>query len=154
MTTQSVHQVGRARGRSPRGARIFGYLISGAIQMALIWLVNVAPGWRVVPFLTEDAGGVIWLFNLSLVIALFVNAVWIVYDPPRLRRFGDAVNAVASLAVMSMLLYVFPFDFASPGWTTAARVLLIVSMVGTAIAVVVNLVQVVHPFGPNRVDRD
>jgi hypothetical protein len=147
MTTHSVQSVRSTR--ASRGARMFGYLLSGGIQVVLIWLVNVAPGWRAVPFLTEEASHVIWLFNLSLVIALAVNVVWVVYDPPRVRRLGDAVNAAISLAVMARLLEIFPFDFASAGWETAARVLLILSIVGTGIAVVVNLVQALRPAGPD-----
>ena len=140
MTAQPVHSVRPARERASRGERIFGYVLNAILQVTLIWLVNVAPGWRIVPFLTEDASRVIWLFNASVVIAFLVNAGWVLYDPPRIRRLGDAVMAAASLPVLARLLDLFPFEFASADWASVARVVLIVSIVGTAIAVLVNLV--------------
>ena len=139
MAAQSLHSVRPER--ASRAARSFGYLLGAGLQVALIWLVNVEPGWRVVPFLTEDASQVIWLFNVSLVIGLVINVIWLAYDPPRVLRLGDAVSAAAALAVTARLLDVFPFEFASDVWETTVRVVLIVSILGTGIAVVVNLVQ-------------
>lgn len=127
--------------RAPRGARIFGYLVAGVIQLALLWAVNVNPGWRAAPFVTEEAAALVWLVNLSLLAGFLVNIGYVLYDAPRFRKLGDAATAGISLVVLVRLLQVFPFDF--DGWwsgsATAARALLILAILGCAIAVLVNL---------------
>jgi hypothetical protein len=129
--------------RAPRGARIFGYLVAGVIQFVLIWAVNVTPGWRAVPFLTEDAGALLGLVNLSLFAGLVVNVGYVLYDAPWVRRVGEAATTGISLVVMVRLLQIFPFDFSGgwSGWPSVARVLLVLGIVGCGIAIVVNLVQ-------------
>ena len=49
----------RPRQRPPRSARRAGYLIGALLNGALLWLVNVSPGWQAVPFLTQEFDGVL-----------------------------------------------------------------------------------------------
>ena len=52
------------------------------VNVILLYLVNVTPGWRELPFLTEDFVGVLWLVNLSMVTSAVANAAYLGYDPP------------------------------------------------------------------------
>ena len=127
--------------RGPRPARATGYVVAAGINLALILLVNVTPGWRWVPVLTEAFSGVVGLVTLSLVVAAAFNLLYLLADPPWLKRLGDAATATVAVLVMLALWRVFPFDLAvlPAGWATPLEILLIVGVVGAAIAALVSL---------------
>lgn len=128
------------RARPPRAARTFGYTIAVIVNVALLYLVNVRPGWQAVPFLTEDARQVLALFNLSLVAGIVTNLLYVLYDAPRWKALGDLVANGISLAVLIKVWAVFPFAFDAPEWTIVTRTVVVVAMVGTAIAMLVQAV--------------
>lgn len=63
-----------------RRSRKAGYLVAVVVNAILLVLVNARPGWRVLPFLTQDFVGVLWLVNLSLVASAGVNLAYMRYD--------------------------------------------------------------------------
>lgn len=134
---------GRRRGR---GARRLGYLVAIAVNVAIWYLANVSPGWQVVPFLTPQTVEVLPLFNLSLLVGAVSNAVYVLWDPPRLRALGDLVGAVVALALGVRVYRVFPFDATGPSYdlTTLVRVVVVLGIVGSAIAVVAALVALIR----------
>jgi hypothetical protein len=149
MTATQPLPAGRSgvRRASPAGRRL-GYLIGAGINAALLWLALVEPGWRAAPFVTEEATAVIGLLSVAWLAGVVVNVAYLAWDPPGFKRLGDAATAALGTALSVRLLVVFPFDFGSPGWSTIVRVLLVVGAVGSAIAVIVNLVQLVtRPWG-------
>jgi hypothetical protein len=127
--------------RSPVAARRVSYVIAAALTAAFWFLVNVSPGWRAVPFLTEDAARIVTLVNVSLVVSLAVNLVYLVYDPPWVRALGDVVTTGFGLAVLIRIWQVFPFNFTgSFDWSLTFRVLLFLAIVGSMVGIVINLV--------------
>jgi hypothetical protein len=129
------------------GRRI-GYLIAVAINAVLLYLINVAPGWRAVPFLTDSTTDVLGLVNASLAVSLVVNLWYAVADPRRGKRFGDLVTSVVGLAALIRIWQVFPFDFtgSAAGWAVPARVLLVVVTVAASIGVLVTFVSAILAF--------
>jgi hypothetical protein len=153
-TTELRPSPPRAKPRPPRGARVVGYLIAAAINVALLWFVIVTPGWRWLPFLTEDFSRVVGLVSLSFVIAVLINLVYVAVDPVWMKRLGDAITTAVGFVVMLLLLQVFPFDFGSQwAWVhTALRVFLILGCVGAAIGVIANLGMLVRDVANGRGD--
>lgn len=146
MTT--VEPRGTARRRSPKprpgpGVRRFGYVVAAAVNAALLYLVNVRPGWDAAPFLTDATTSVLGAVNASIAVGLVANLVYLAADPVRLRALGDAVTTSVGLYAMVRVWQVFPFDV-TDGWTTVLRVLLAVGMAGSAIAVVAAVVRLVR----------
>lgn len=139
MTTTIPSQPWAAAGRR------IGYLVAVAVNAVLLYLVNVAPGWRAVPFLTDSTTRVLGLVNASLALGLVLNIWYAVADPRRGKRFGDLVTTVVGLAVVVRIWQVFPFDFTgdAAGWAVPVRVLLVVAIVGTAVAALVTVVSLV-----------
>ena len=134
MTTQ------RAGGASVTARRV-GYLIGFVVNGILLYLVNERPGWREVPFLTERMTDVLPLINLSLLVGAAANLLYVVQDAAWVRSLGQIVVAVVGLVAAWRMLQVFPFDFdgyAFP-WGMVARVLIVLSIVGSAIAVLAEL---------------
>jgi hypothetical protein len=144
-TTQTRPAPPAPKVRPPRSARVAGYLIAAAINAGVLWLVIVAPGWRWLPFLTEDFSRVLGLVALSFVLGVVANVVYVAVDPTWMKRLGDALTTAVGVVVMLQLLRVFPFDFGTQwGWVhTPLRILLVLGCVGASIGVVVNLAQLV-----------
>lgn len=140
-TTERTSHPRKAARRPSRGARVIGYAIAVAINLVLLWAVNVTPGWRWLPFLTEDFSAVVGFVSISLLAGAAVNLVYLGYDPHWLKRLGDAATGVIAVVVLVLLLRVFPFSLgpAWAGWETPLRIVLVLATVGTAISVVANL---------------
>ena len=103
-----------AHRRAVRPARRFGYLVAVLVNAVLLVLINVAPGWEAVSFLTAEFSQVVGVLNLSLVAAALVNLLWVGYDPPWARSAGQVLLSGIGLVVLLQLLDTFPFDFS--GW--------------------------------------
>jgi hypothetical protein len=121
----------------PAGRRV-GYVVSVVIDVLVLWLVNVSPGWEAIPWLTGGFAGLLWLVNLSFALNLLFNVAYVINDATWFRAIGDFVLAAVSLVVSARLLAVFPFDFSaySFDWATLARVVLWVGVLGSIIAMI------------------
>ncbi len=127
-------------------ARRTGYAVAAIINAAMLYAINVWPSWQAVPFLTEETRQVLWPVDLSVGAGVFVNLVYLAYDPEWLRSLGELVTTLISLAVLIRISLVFPFDFRgySFDWSLLVRPVLIMAAVGTAIAAIVNFVSFVR----------
>lgn len=153
-TTPPTRTAPSRRTRPGPVARRVGYLIAIAVDVVVIWLVFVSPGWEAVPFLTDRTIDVLPVVTAAVLVSILVNLVWLVVDPLWLHAFGDGVNAVMGVVVTGGVLSVFPFSFDDDQpWEAFARVILVVGLVGASIAVVVNLIMVIR-YLTNAVPRD
>ena len=140
MTTHVTHT-----GPSVAGRRA-GYAVAMTVNLVLLFLVNVTPGWQAVPFLTENTTDVLLLVNLSMGAAVVANAVYSVLDPPWVRALGDAVTTSVGLASLVRIWQVFPFEFdtSSVPWDLVARWVLGIGIFGCVVAIIVALVRFVR----------
>jgi hypothetical protein len=125
--------------RPSAGARRAGYALAIFFSAVLLVILNVSPGWQAIPFLTSATGQVLWLVNLSLAAGIAANLVYLAYDPPWLKSLGDLMTTGIGLAAAIRIWQVFPFDLPS-AWSAVARVLLVVAIAGSCIALVVQIV--------------
>jgi hypothetical protein len=141
----TVTETPRTSRRPPRGVRRVGYLFGAAINLLLLWFVTVQPGWRWVPFLTEDFVEVVGLVIFSLIVGAIVNLVYLAADPRWLKHLGDAVTAAIACVILARMWAIFPIDLGDwggwGGWETAARVLIALACIGTGIGAVANLAE-------------
>lgn len=135
----------RAKRQSGVGRR-FGYLVSIVINAVMAYVINRSPGWETASFLTDRTPEVLGWVNASLAAGVIANVVYIVWDPPRLRALGDLATLAIGIVSMGTIWRVFPFDFTGWGfpWPTVLRVLLVVAIVGSAIGMLVALVNLVR----------
>jgi hypothetical protein len=128
----------RAR-RPSAGARRAGYGVAIGFSAALLIILNGSPGWQAIPFLTSATDQVLWLVNLSLAAGMAANVVYLVHDSPGVKLPGDLVTTGIGLVTAIRIWQVFPFDLAS-GWSTAVRVLLVIGVADSCVALVVQIV--------------
>jgi hypothetical protein len=141
-------EVRRDPTRSPTARRI-GYAVGALVNLVLLWLVDVAPGWRAVPFLTSDMTHVLGWVNASFVVGIVANLMYLWRDRPWVIAVGGVATTSVGLAAVLRLLRVFPFAFGAGGidWALVVRIVLVVGAVGSAIGVVVNLVALFKAIG-------
>ncbi len=139
-------------GRRPSpAARRAGYVVAVLVNAALLYLVNVAPGWQAVPFLTEATEQVIGVVNLSLWAGVVANLAYLAADPRWLRALGELVTTVISLVVMVRMWQVFPFAFGDAGyWRVLFRLALGVGIFGATVGALAQLVTLARLGGPGR----
>lgn len=124
-------------------ARKFGYFVAVMVNVVMLVLVNAVPGWRVLPFLTEDFVSLLWLVNLSMVASAFVNVAYLAYEAAWFKSVSQiGVTAIGLLAAIRTW-QVFPFDFSphtSP-WENLTRLLIALAIFGSVVAILVELVR-------------
>ncbi|HUZ56316.1 MAG TPA: hypothetical protein VMU94_27810 [Streptosporangiaceae bacterium] len=137
-----------ATGRSAASRRL-GYLIAIIVNGALLFLINDSPGWRSAAFLTSSTTQVIGVVNLALAVSLAANVAYLAHDARWLRALGDLATTSVGLAAALAIWQVFPFAFhgSASGWSVVVRVLVMIGIVGSCIAIVVNLVLLARAAG-------
>jgi hypothetical protein len=137
---------GAARTRSRTTARRGSYLAGALADVILLVLINVSPGWRAVPALTEAAAEVVFVVDIALAIALVVNLICLIRPRRPLTLVGDVVSTAAGLVALIRTVQVFPFAFTDPttDWATIVRLTLISIIVVVSIALLVQLVVLVR----------
>ena len=115
-------QAARSRRRDERMPAITSIL---GYALALV-LLNVVPGWQVVPFLTPAAEHAVSLANLALIVMLLSRAIALVEPSPRLRAIARYAVALISIALVAELWTTFPFTFGfePESWASATRLVL------------------------------
>jgi hypothetical protein len=121
------------------GARRAGYSLAVVFSAAMLVVLNAAPGWQAIPFLTSDTAQVLGLVNLSIAAGIAANLTYLAYDPPWLKSLGDLVTTGIGLAAAIRVWQVFPFDLPA-GWSAGVRTLLVICIAGSCIALLVQIV--------------
>ena len=126
-------------------ARRMGYGIGALANAVLLYAVNIWPGWEALPFLSAETASVLALVNLSIVTNLAANAVYLVYDAAWLKALGTILTTTVGMITLVRIWQVFPFDFGgSPiNWQLVMRILLIIGIVGSDIAIIVAFIALV-----------
>lgn len=142
MSSEGPRAKTAARGRVGPAGRRFGYAVEILVGVALLYGINVWPGWKIVPFLTEDFAAVVDLINTSLVVGIVVNAINLVFDRTWLRAIGDLVTLCIGVVVLVRFWAVFPFDFPDDGfdWALIVTIVLGLAILGSAVGIVVQVV--------------
>ncbi|GAA3458650.1 hypothetical protein ACFFSW_36145 [Saccharothrix longispora] len=131
-----------------------GYLTAAMLDVVLLVLVNVSPGWRGVPFLTGAAEDVVVWVDAGLALGVVVNLVHVLFLRRRLVLLGDVLTTAAALVSLTVVRAVFPFRFddAQIPWTVITRTTLTIVVVAVSIALLVQLVKLLHALVAPEVD--
>jgi len=114
-----------------------GYLIAVLINAVVLYAANIWPGWAVIGFLNSETALVLGLVNASLIVTIAANVCYLAADPPWLKALGGLLTSAVGLLALVRIWRVFPFDFDSGSidWTLITRILLVLSIVGSAIGI-------------------
>ncbi len=122
----------------------------GAIIGAIIGLVivNTVPLWSHLTngVILDSWVNILWAANLSMVVQIIGNFILAVYRPARLFSFLQAIFSAVGLLSLIVFFNVFPLDFSQlvGSWfNLLLKIVLIVAMIGSLIAVLVNMVRAI-----------
>lgn len=135
--------------RMPTPVRRFGHLVAAMANVVLLWVAHQLLDWGWPGFLTEEFELVLGLVTASFIASIVVNLALAVRPGGRFRVLTDLVTAGFGLAVGLRMLEVFPFDFSgyANDWSGLATLAIVVGILATGIAIVVNLFKLA--MGPN-----
>ena len=135
--------------RSPAGRR-FGYVVAIACNAVMLYVANHLLDWGWPRFLTEDFEDVLPIVSLTYAASMVAYALFIVVDAQWLRSPCDTATSAISFAATLATYQVFPFDFSSYArdWAPLCRGVLLLAMIGTAIATIAHLVEGVRSLSP------
>ena len=133
----------REESKSSASSRRAGYVVAVVVNAAMVFVVLNLLDWGVPPFLTEEFTLVVPLIVLSLVASMAANGAYLFFDPPWFRSLCQVGISVISLVVAIRMFQVFPFDFTGydDQWSGVTRIVLVVAMAGSAIAVIAESVK-------------
>ena len=125
---------------------------SALVNAAMLWGINIWPGWQVLPFLTSDMTRVLGIINASLTAGIVANLIFVVIRNRGIMALGNLVVLGIGLAAVLRLWEVFPFDFGDSwsGWPVVVRVLLGLGIAGSIIGALVEIVALFRPPGGSR----
>jgi hypothetical protein len=129
-----------------------GNVGSALVNAAMLWGINIWPGWQVLPFLTSDMTRVLGIINASLTAGIVANLVFVVIRNRGIMALGNLVVLGIGLAAVLRLWEVFPFEFGGswPGWPVVVRVLLGLGIAGSIIGALVEIVTLFRSAGGSR----
>ena len=125
--------------------RITDYVFSVIFNIAFLVVVNKVPDWNIA-FITDSFPDILWAVNTSVAVSIAGNLILIFFHPRFLHHLFNAVFAIFGILACSVILSVFPFEFEDlvGEWLNILiRIALIVGIVGSAIAIVVNIVKAI-----------
>jgi hypothetical protein len=133
-------------------SRRFGWAVAAGVNVLMLYLLNVSPGWEALPFLTGETPKVLVLVSLSMAAGVVVNSARVLYDPRWFVALGDIVSTSIGVAALVRIWQVFPFDFDgySVDWALVARVVLVLALGGSLIGIVVQVVALLRAVAAGR----
>lgn len=115
-------------------------------NLIFLYIVNNVPEWDL-PFINDRYETVLWILNINLVLQIIGWALILFLDFHWLWHLVRSVLDAASLVVLLVLYFLYPFDFSMiGGWTwldIVFPVLFIIGMVASGIGMVVHLIKLV-----------
>jgi hypothetical protein len=141
---------------SKKAARNVGYVISVAVNVAMLVIVQNLLEWGWPAFLTDEFVEVVPWISFSLIASIVANIIYRLDESVTVKSVGQIAVNLTSVWVTYVVLTVFPFDFSGYqfDWEIVARVVLIFAIVGAGVGALVEAIKLVSTLsGPTRVDR-
>lgn len=108
------------------------------VNLILLYVFNNLLNWHVY-FITDALNEVLWIINLSLIAAIIGNALLLWYNPEWFRHLMKTILNIFAFVAVYFLYHVFPFNFNNPSLNWGLNILLILVMIGLAIAIIVEI---------------
>jgi hypothetical protein len=109
------------------------YIISIIFNLILLYVFNNLLNWHVY-FVTNALNSVLWIINLSIIATIIINTLLLFYDPEWFRHVMKIILNIFAFIAVYFLYNAFPFNFNNIYINWGLKILLIVGMIGIAIA--------------------
>lgn len=113
------------------------YIFAIIFALIFLYIFNNLLNWNVY-FVTTALNEVLWIINLSIVVSIIGYALLLLYNPVRFRHLIKLIINIINFIAVYYVYKVFPFDFNNSFYNWGLNILLILIMVATAIAIIVE----------------
>jgi hypothetical protein len=114
------------------------YIIAIIVSLIFLYVVNNLLNWHV-PFITNAFNEVLWNINLSIIATIIGNGLLLLYSPERFRHLVKIIINIISFIAVYVVYKVFPFNFYNSFYNWGFNILLILALIGIAIATIVEI---------------
>ena len=114
------------------------YIAAIIFNLIFLYIVNNLLNWNVY-FVTNAFNEVLWIINLSIIVSIIGNALLLLYGPERFRHLVKIIINIISFIAVYIVWKVFPFNFDNSFYNWGFNILLILAMIGIAIATIVEI---------------
>ncbi len=123
-----------------QGAKRFGYLVAATMNTIMLWVAHQLLDWEWPGFLTAEYDDVLPVITVSFVASIVANLVYAWHDGWPIKPIGELVTTTIGLVAALRIWQVFPVEFTGTDWSWLVRLVLIVAVVGSALGIVTQLV--------------
>lgn len=121
------------------------YIASIIFNLIFLYIANNLLDWNA-PFLTSDFTAVLWLVNISLVLTIIFNIVFLAFNSARVRALLKMVLNMISFFVALSFYFIYPLDFSSVSYgdtlDLVAKILIIIGIIGSVIGAVAEFAKI------------
>lgn len=114
------------------------YIASIIVNIVLLYVANNLLAWNT-PHLAEGFTASLWILNISLVVTIIFNLIFLVVNPKWLVSLGQAITSVISAIALYTFYVTFPLDFTG-GNEQLAKVIIIFALIATLIGALVQTI--------------
>ena len=114
------------------------YITAIIFNLIFLYIVNNLLNWHIY-FVTNAFNEVLWIINLSIVVSIIGNVLLLLYSPERFRHMVKIIINIISFIAVYIVWKVFPFNFYNSFYNWGFNILLILAMIGIAIATIVEI---------------
>jgi len=118
------------------------FVVAIIVNLILIYIVNQVPNWDI-SFITSSWSETLWILNLSLVVTIIGNFLFLFYHRQWFLSLAQIVMNVFVFWAVLTLYNVFPFTFSQSYMVFVTWLVLILIMVGVFISIIVEMVKLV-----------
>ena len=110
----------------------------------MIYIANNLLVWNV-PYLTNDFIRCLWAINLSFVVTIFTNFIFIFFDRKWFHSLMEAFGTVFSFLSTYVFWQIFPLDI-NATWAYWVNIGLIVLLVLTALSFISQIMHAIRQY--------
>lgn len=129
--------------------RTVEYIVTIIVNLILLYVFNNLLNWHIY-FITPAFNEVLWIINLSIIASIIGNALLLLYHPEWSRHVTKIILNIIAFIVVYFLYKVFPFNFNNSFLNGGLTILLILGMIGLAVAIIVEFVQLITGKPENK----
>jgi hypothetical protein len=122
----------------------FGYIISIAVNVFLVYAANNLLNWNV-PFLTKDFTQCLWAINLSLGVTIFINFIFIFFDRRWFKNLMQAFGNIFGFISAFVFWRVFPLNL-SDALARIVNFALIIALGAIVLSTIIELFGAVRNY--------
>lgn len=125
--------------------RWYNYVFSIVINLILLYVVNNLIYWNL-SFISPNFTDVLWALNLTLVVTIIANVMFILYHKSWFKHATKVVMNITALIAAYTLLTVFPFIINQSLIVLGLKILIILGIIAAIVAIIIEIFKLIQSY--------